>query len=88
MGRVEGWGEAEGDEIVTETYYMKKKFQLKNVTPPHHLAGRKAGPGVISPGKLILLLTGCNTRDRGPCTLPGQHNRADPIGVGTGDLTP
>lgn len=28
---------------------------------------------------LTLPLTNCSTWESGPCTLPGQHSRADPI---------
>ena len=42
------------------------------------LAGVKAGPGVTRVRELALPHTSCSTRESGPCTLPGQHTRADP----------
>ena len=42
--------------------------------------------------KLALPLIGCRTWESRPCTSPGQHARADPVGRGegvrTGELTP
>jgi hypothetical protein len=36
-------------------------------------------------GKLALPLNSCSTQESGPCTLPWQHNRANPAGVGLGE---
>lgn len=39
---------------------------------------QETDPGVIRAGELAIALTSCITQNRGPCILPGQHNRADP----------
>ena len=39
-------------------------------------AGKRAGPEVMR-GELALALTCYSTRKTGPCTSPGQYNRAD-----------
>ena len=45
----------------------------------------KAVYWVMGLGELALLLTSCTTQESRPCTLPGQHSRADPGDRGTGE---
>lgn len=54
-------------------------------SPP--VPGKKTGPEVLRVEKLFLPLTSCSTQERGPCTSPGQHSRADHHGVGVGEST-
>jgi hypothetical protein len=54
--------------------------------PPHPfspVAGGKLGPEVINQGQLARPLPSCSTQECFPCTLPGQHRRADPGVRGT-----
>lgn len=34
-------------------------------------------PWVVRAGELALFFTSCSTHENGPCSLPGQHSRAD-----------
>lgn len=48
-------------------------------------AGERAGPVVVRVGELLLSLTSCSLQEGRTCTLPGQHNRANPEGEGVGE---
>lgn len=45
-------------------------------------------PGVMKAGELSLPLTSSSTQEIGSWTLPWQHSRADPSGIGVGEQDP
>ncbi|KAL6035534.1 hypothetical protein STEG23_027815 [Scotinomys teguina] len=45
-------------------------------------------PGELWTRELMLPIISCRTREGGPCTLPGQHSRTDPIDGRVGDRLP
>lgn len=49
-------------------------------------AGGKAGLEVIRVGELPLFPISYNSQEIRPCTSSGQHNRANPVGRGVGEL--
>jgi hypothetical protein len=49
---------------------------------PAPVAVGRAGSVVMRTEEVTLLLTGCSTRESGPCTLPGQHSGAGLEGKG------
>lgn len=53
--------------------------------PPMPEVGGITDPEVISTEELSL--TSCSARGSGPYTVPGQHRRDGPEGVGVGDQT-
>lgn len=59
-----------------------KDTLLHTQYPLQSTAGRR---DVINVGELSLPLTYCSTQERGSCTSPGNHSRADPGGRGTGE---
>lgn len=59
--------------------------------PPHPLSPtcrQESWSRVMTVEELILLLNSCSTQKNGPCTLPGQHNRADSVGRDADKPTP
>lgn len=52
-------------------------------SPSSLFAGGRAGLEIVRVGELVLPLAGCCTLKSKPCTLTGQHIRADPDGEGT-----
>lgn len=55
---------------------------------PHPLppvAAITAGPEVMRARDLVLPLTGCNTQESRPWTVPGQHSTVDPFGRAAGE---
>lgn len=49
-------------------------------------AGERACPGVIKAGQQYLTPISCSARKSGLFTVPGQHSRTGPEGIGVGEL--
>ena len=56
------------------------KEEMPSPFPSLPAAGRRADPEVMRVGELVLPLIFFSTQEIGPCTLPVQHNGADPDG--------
>ena len=58
--------------------------------PSHHPwmpeTGRRADPDAMRTGVLLMFPTSYNTQESRPCTSPGQHNRANPVGRNMGEV--
>lgn len=52
---------------------------------PTPVANRNASLRVMRAGDLALALTNYNTGENRPCVMRGQHSRAGPVSVGTGE---
>lgn len=63
----------------------KCTYKVIQVWLPTHWQRRNAHPP--KSGRAVPTLHSCSTQESGPCTLPGQHNRAGPNGAGVGEPT-
>lgn len=62
--------------------------ELEPLPSTPEVGGRRVGPEVLSGGDSFLNCTSCNTREKRPCTLPGQCYRPNPVSASMGDPAP
>lgn len=62
---------------------VRERCSLPHPLPP--MAGKRAGLGITRGRELALPLNSCSTWESRPCTLSGQHTRANSV-VGSTDV--